>query len=125
MNQQEFILVHIMLGFSTILPAFLMSFLDTERNGLVGYRTIWSVKNDHTWKFAQEYSAKAMRYASAISIVIQIICIFLFEGETSILITAGALTFCLLMSIFFTERALRMNFNKDGTPKSQEETDLF
>ena len=125
MEQSEFILVHIMLGFSTILPAFLMSLLDTERSGMVGYRTIWSMKSDETWKFAQEYSAKAMRYASAVSIVIQIICIFLFEGETSIMITAGALTLCLLTSIVMTEKALRINFNKDGTPKSHEETDLF
>lgn len=125
MEQSEFILVHIMLAFSTILPAFLMSFLDTERNGLVGYRTKWSMKNDETWKFAQEYSAKAIRYASALSIVIQLMAIFLSEGETSILITAGSLTFCILFSILFTERALRKNFNRDGTSKSHEENDLF
>lgn len=113
-----------MLAGSIIMPAFLMSFLQTDKNMLVGYRTPWSMKSEHTWNFAQKHSAKMLRYSAAVSIVVQLSSIFIFEKETSMIITVIVLTLSIFVAMFLTERALRKHFHKDGSPKSEAVQDL-
>ncbi|NVK85912.1 MAG: SdpI family protein [Cytophagia bacterium] len=126
MAQSEFILVHIMFGFSAILPAFIMQFIDTEEpNKVMGYRTKWSMKSKETWKFAQKYSSKMMWWSTLVTITVQLFSIFMLENETSIIVAVGALTLSISVAIGATERQLRLRFNKDGSPKSAEEEDLF
>lgn len=126
MEQSEFILVHVMLGFSAILPAFIMQFMDaSETNKLSGYRTKWSMKSQETWKFAQKYSARMMWWSTLFTITIQLFSVFTLENMTSFIVTVSALTLGLTLCILLTERQLRLRFNKDGSPKSAEEEDLF
>lgn len=126
MEQSEYILVHVMMGFSTLLPAFLMHFIDVEEpNKLVGYRTKWSMKSAETWKFAQKYSSKMIWWSAAVSITFQLFSIFIFEKQTSILATAGVLTASIFAAIIVTERQLRIRFNQDGSPKRSEREDLI
>lgn len=126
MEQSEFILVHVMLGFSAILPAFIMQFMDaSEPNKLSGYRTKWSMKSQETWKFAQKYSARIMWWSTLFTITIQLFSVFTLENMTSFIVTVSALTLGLTLCILLTERQLRLRFNKDGSPKSAEEEDLF
>lgn len=126
MEKSEFILVHMIMASSTILPAFLMHFIDIdEPNKLVGYRTKWSMKSEETWKFAQKYSSKLMWWAAAISITVQVFSVFIFERETSIIVAVAVFTVAMMAAIVITERQLRLRFNKDGTPKSNEHEDLI
>lgn len=101
-----------------------MSFLQTDKNMLVGYRTPWSMKSDYTWDFAQKHSAKMLRFSAAISIAVQASSIFIFDRQTSLIITVSVLTLSIFVAIFLTERALRKHFNKDGSPKNESIQDL-
>lgn len=126
MEQSEFILVHVMMAFSTILPAFIMQFIDIdEPSKLVGYRTKWSMKSNETWKFAQKYSSKMIWWSAAVSITFQLFSIFIFEAQTGIIATACVFTASIGVAIVATERQLRLRFNKDGSPKQSEREDLI
>ena len=126
MNQSEFILVHVMLAFSALLPAFLMQFIDIdEPNKLIGYRTKWSMKSQETWKFAQKYSSKMMWWATIVTLTIQLFSFFALEKEAGIIVAVSVFTVGMMSAIVLTEKQLRVRFNKDGTPKNNTEEDLI
>ena len=76
-------------------------------NGVVGYRTRMSMINMDTWKFAHEYAGK-LWWKAGVGLLGPTLLIL------SIIITVIQLLF-LIGSILLTEKALKCNFNQDGT----------
>lgn len=90
-------------------------------NGVVGYRTRMSMINMDTWKFAHEYAGKLWWKAGAGLLGPTLLIHIPFYGASdntmgilSIIITVIQLLF-LIGSILLTEKALKCNFNQDGT----------
>ena len=89
-------------------------------NGIYGYRTKMSMKNEETWKFAHDYCGrlwqKAGLVALALSAVVQLP--FLRASEAVVGTVGGIISFAqvilLLCTILPVERALRANFDQDG-----------
>ncbi len=92
-------------------------------NYVVGYRTSRSMKNADTWKFAQEYCGKLWFKTGLIMLVPSGIIQSLFYKSSDdimgIICTVIILIQCIVMmlSIFFTERALKNTFHDDGARK--------
>ena len=90
-------------------------------NGIVGYRTKMSMINMDTWKFAHEYAGK-LWWKAGVGLLGPTLLIHIpFYGASdntmgilSIIITVIQLLF-LIGSILSTEKALKCNFNQDGT----------
>lgn len=86
-----------------------------------GYRTPASLKSEHTWKFANEYSAKAMLWVGITTILTQIFLYLTFENEEGqILISAGVMTIGIFLVLGITESKMSNLFDKDGQPKNPE-----
>ena len=93
-------------------------------NGLYGYRTKRSMKNMETWKFAHDYCGRLWWRLGLITLVpTALLHIPFYHSDVK---TIGIFAVCLLTvqcgiliaSIFPTERALKKQFNEDGTRKS-------
>lgn len=86
-----------------------------------GYRTPGSLKSEHTWKFANEYSAKALVWVAISTILTQIFLYFTLENmEGQILISSGVMTIGIIMVLALTESKISNLFDKDGNPKNSE-----
>ncbi|WP_339608296.1 SdpI family protein [uncultured Roseivirga sp.] len=120
MESNELLWVHLLVGFSVILPAVLMKLVVTEYpNTLVGYRTPASLRSKEAWDFAQVYSANLMLWSSGITLLTQVTTYFIFPDETSILITSGVLVVGIAIMMIMTELELKKRFDKKGNPKSK------
>ncbi|MCH5153804.1 MAG: SdpI family protein [Clostridiales bacterium] len=92
-----------------------------EINGLIGYRTKRSMKNDDTWKFAHSFCGKLWWIMGLIIVVPSgVVMIPFFNGtyETigiASLIVVIVQLIALVMSIIPTEMALKKTFDDDGT----------
>jgi uncharacterized membrane protein len=97
-----------------------------EINGFIGYRTPRSMKNKDTWNFAHSYCGKLWWKIGWILLVPSLIANIPFYGSSddTIGVVGGILVAiqiaALVLSIFPTERALKKNFNADGTKKQSE-----
>ena len=94
-------------------------------NGLYGYRTAMSMKNQATWTFAHHYAGKIWFYSGIASLSLSLVVLFLFcrtscfETVSTILMFAQLI---LLVGVILpTERALRRNFDSLGNPKEKNE----
>lgn len=89
-------------------------------NGLVGYRTTRSMKNQDTWEFAHNYCGKMWWKIGWIILLPSFIIHIPFYGATDdeigivSLILVIVQIIVLLASIFPTERALKNTFTDDG-----------
>ena len=87
-------------------------------NSMSGYRTTRSMKNMDTWKFANDYCGRLWWKIGWIMIIH--IPFYGASDDTmgilSIIIIVIQLVF-LIGSIFPTEKALKNNFNEDGTKR--------
>lgn len=119
MENSELLLVQIMMGFSTLFPAFLMKLIHPDKiNHVVGYRTKRSMKSQATWDFAQEYCGNVMMWSALVAITIEIFSFLVFDGETGIMISVGALLLSVIISIVIVERELKRRFDHEGNPKN-------
>lgn len=92
-------------------------------NGVVGYRTKMSMINMDTWRFAHDHAGK-LWWKVGIGLLGPTMLIHIpFYGASddtmgilSIIIIVIQLVF-LIGSIFLTEKALKNNFNEDGTKR--------
>lgn len=90
-------------------------------NGIVGYRTKMSMINMDTWKFAHDYAGK-LWWKVGVGLLGPTMLIHIpFHGASDdtmgilcIIILVIQLVF-LVETIFQTEKALKNNFNEDGT----------
>ena len=91
-----------------------------EINGIYGYRTAMSMKNQDTWEFAHKHFGKVWFYAGLILLPLNIIPLLFVMGESKDLIGTVGIMVCLidtavmLLSIIPTEKALKKNFDSDG-----------
>ena len=91
-----------------------------EINGIYGYRTAMSMKNQDTWEFAHKHFGKVWFYAGLILLPLNIIPLLFVMGESKDLIGTVGIVVCLidtavmLLSIIPTEKALKKNFESDG-----------
>ena len=92
-----------------------------EINGLIGYRTKRSIKNEDTWKFAHVYCGKLWWIIGWIIILPSaLVQVPFFKSSYEVIGIAGAITVAvqiviLLISIIPTETALKKTFLDDGT----------
>ena len=86
-------------------------------NGLVGYRTAMSMKNQETWDFAHNYCGRLWVKVGAVSIPY----FFMGSGKaTEIMCIAEVIQAVVLCwTIVPTERALKDNFDQDGNRKDK------
>lgn len=95
-------------------------------NSLFGYRTILSMKNYETWKFAHDYCGRLWWKIGAAIFIPSALGMALVYGNTEDMIgTVGMIImllqcFIIVLSIIPTEMALKRTFNKDGTRKVGE-----
>ena len=76
-----------------------------EINSAFGYRTSMSMKNADTWQFAHHYFGKIWRTLGWILIIPSVI---------PMLFVIGKGNDPLILPIFFTEKALRAHFDRNG-----------
>lgn len=94
-----------------------------EINGIIGYRTSYSMKNPDTWKFAQEYCGRLWWKTGWILFIPSAAVHFpVYHGtERTISMVSGILCTvqCVILigSILPTELALRRNFTREGMRK--------
>ncbi len=92
-------------------------------NGIIGYRTNLSMKNQETWEFAQKHCGKLwVRMSLVLMVGSCIAMIFFLSASQDTIGKAGTVimsvqTVAILLSIFPTELALRKRFDKDGNKK--------
>lgn len=92
-------------------------------NDIIGYRTAMSKKNKDTWYFANQYCGRIWWKTGWILLILSIAVQlpFLHSNDDIVSIAGGILCtvqiIVLLASIIPVERALKQNFNPDGTRK--------
>lgn len=89
-------------------------------NFVWGYRTTRLMKNQETWQFAHHYIGKLWVKIGWPPLFISILPMFFIIGqnENTIGMLGGIISFIQIISlttpIFFTEKALKINFYKNG-----------
>ena len=92
-------------------------------NGVYGYRTNRSRKNEETWKFAHDYCGRLWFKWGCILIIPTIIAMLLIvHGNDNVigimtLIIESIQIIVLLGGIFLVETALKKNFDDSGNPR--------
>jgi len=92
-------------------------------NTLFGYRTARSMKNRATWDFAHKYAGMIWLRMGLILLPLSAIAMLFSLGKTdnfistvNIIVTLAQLL-VMISAIFFTERALKQNFDEYGRKK--------
>lgn len=101
-------------GVTSILAGFIMlKFPPKKINGLYGYRTSNSMKNQKSWDFAQIYSAKEIIKIGVINILLSSMgFIFNPTETTSFTIGIAVLVMSISFLLFRVENAIQRNFNE-------------
>jgi len=117
MEAQEQLLIAVgYLVFMLVVSFIFLKYPPKKINHLYGYRTKLSMANQEIWKVANDYSAKLMVKITLISIVFPPILYFIYP-QKNLLITIVIHTVLLLSTLYFTEKHLDIDFDKDGNPK--------
>lgn len=102
---------------------FMRKHADGNPNGVSGYRSKRSRLNKETWRFAQEHCGRLWQkigWAILVPIILAQIPFYHKSediiGNVTLIINVIGCTI-LILSILPTERALKKNFNEDGTPR--------
>ena len=117
-----------MLAVNLLIPAMMIGFglmllkkPPSKVNGLVGYRTSRSMKNQDTWDFAQRYMGKVwwkwgwiMLPPVVLAQALTLLCPDVNSMCSWSLVPTTAETVVLMVSIIPVERALKQNFDRDG-----------
>ena len=108
-----------------VMGRYFMKTSPKEINYIFGYRTNMSMKNKDTWDFAHKYIGRLWFYLGLLLIPITVIpMLFVLGGTEDVVGTMGCIIcvialIILIVPIFPTERALKMNFDKDGNRKAE------
>lgn len=95
-------------------------------NGVYGYRTTRSMKNQETWDFAHEFCGRLWVKLGKLLVFVSIVPMFFVIGKSDNvigvmgLIISGFQLVVMLGSIVPTERALKGKFDKDGNRRNRE-----
>ena len=89
-------------------------------NGIYGYRTSMSMKNEETWEFAHRYCGQLWIKLGFIILIISIIfslIAFTYDDKAQGIMDLTLVTIqtiALIVSIFPVEKELKKNFDKNG-----------
>ena len=121
-----------MLAMGLLFPAIMILFgavftktAPKKINYIFGYRTDMSMKNRDTWAFAHKYFGKLWFRFGLLLIPITVIpMLFVIGNSENVVATVGLIvgfvnTVTLIVPIFFTEKALKKAFDKDGNRKAE------
>ena len=89
-------------------------------NAIFGYRTRLSMKNEATWREANDFSSKIFLVLAASNFVFQIVAYAWIEGIYSFRISCGYLTVVSILIIPITEIHLLSIFTRDGKFKEKD-----
>lgn len=90
-------------------------------NGIIGYRTSYSMKNMDTWKFAHDYCGRLWWKIGWIMLFPSVLLQMPFWYQSDDVVGAVGAVICtvqciiLIASVFMTEKALKRTFHEDGT----------
>lgn len=92
-------------------------------NGIYGYRSTMSMKNQDTWDFAHQYCGKLWFRVGWIMLFLSVVIMLLLLGKEDSTGTWGSIIcmiqcFVIVGTIFPTERALKSTFDKNGLRKN-------
>ncbi len=102
--------------FMLLVSFIFMKFPPKKMNYFYGYRTRRSMANQQIWRVANEYSAKLMVKITLISFALPPVLYFLYP-QLNLLITIIIHTVMLLSTLYFTEKLLNKDFDRNGNPK--------
>lgn len=94
-------------------------------NSVIGYRTPMSKKNQDTWDFAHRMCGRLWLTAGSVLLVISAAVTVFFmktaaeKFETAALVTQAVEVTVLLCSVIPVEKALKRNFDENGTRRKQ------
>lgn len=94
-----------------------------EINGVFGYRTRMSMKNDETWRFAHEKCGRIWTWTGLVLVILSVaVSVFLWiNGVETMTKFATAFSMAqvlvLVLTIVPVERSLRRHFDENGKPK--------
>ena len=119
-----------MLGFNLLIPVIMLIAGKLFRtnapkhiNGIIGYRTAMSMKNEDTWVFAHKYAGSFYwKWGWLVLVFAIIFMLFILGQSVEIVSTAGCILMFLqliplIAVIPHTEKALHNTFDKDGKRK--------
>lgn len=92
-------------------------------NGIIGYRTMRSMKNSKTWQYAQEYCGRLWWKIGWVALPISVLLHIPFYNNSKKVVGTMGCIFCTIQCImlivpgFLTERALKRNFTDKGIRK--------
>jgi len=92
-------------------------------NGVFGYRTTMSMKNQDTWAFAHKYCGRLWFWLGLALVPLSVLPLLLVRGKEIDRVAAVGTAVCLVQliplvgSIIPTEIALRRTFDRDGKRK--------
>ena len=93
-------------------------------NGIYGYRTKRSMQTQETWVFAHRYFGKQWVKIGLVLLPLSVLpLIFVYGKDIDLIGTVGSIVMGVqilpvIVPIFFTERALKENFDEYGNPNS-------
>lgn len=99
-------------AFILLLFAMVQKFPPKKINWWYGYRTSRSMKNEETWKAAQEYASKKAIHLALFSFMFPGVFYFLYPAY-NFLLTVIANTLLILLIIPYTERYLKEEFGEN------------
>lgn len=94
-----------------------------EINGVFGYRTAMSMKNEDTWIFAHTYCGKIWYIGGIVLLPVSLVIMLMVIGKTDAVIGTVGAVLCLVQLIPLagviipTEKALKRNFDEYGHRK--------
>lgn len=96
-----------------VVGLFMLKFPPKQINGLYGYRTSSSMKNQERWDFAQIYAAKEMMKIGGIQVIIGLFAQLFSPSEiVGVILGLGfVLLSCVLLAVR-VERAIKNKFNE-------------
>ena len=103
---------------------FICKYTPRKINSLIGYRSARSMKNMDTWKFANRYCGRLWITVGIPLTAAAVLVHTLLIKKSDEIVSAVGLSFMfvslalLILSLILTERAIKRNFNDDGSRKN-------
>lgn len=85
-------------------------------NNFYGYRTSRSMKSQKSWKYANAYSSNIFIVSGALLCLVSFLS-WHFEEEDFVIINLIGLLLGIGSTVYFTEKALKKNFDEEGKPR--------
>lgn len=102
-------------GLISIIAGWIMlKYPPKEINGLYGYRTKSSMKNQERWDFSQNYGAKEMIRMGVLSIILSLISFIYVPSENlATFLGLGIMILLVILLIVRVESAIKKQFGKN------------